>query len=102
MGRSVRFILMEKKLRDIGYEKTILWGLKLLDLRSLGSSKWNGQWPVEQVGLEVSDRAGMELESRILSKIIMSILKTMGEKEIAPGKYEKNKGKFSIKIKRVT
>lgn len=88
--------------RDIGYENTILWGLKLLDLRSLGSSQWNGQWPVKQVGLEVSDRAGIELESRILSKIIKSILKTTGVKEIAPGEYEENKGKFNIKIKRVT
>lgn len=50
------------------------------------------------MGLELSDRAGMELESRILSRSIVIIfsycIHSMGVREIVPGEYEEKKEKF--------
>lgn len=52
------------------------------------------------MGLELSDRAGMELESRILSRSIVIIfsycIHSMGVREIVPGEYEEKKEKFKV------
>lgn len=47
------------------------------------------------------DRAVVEPESIILSRSVL-IFKAMGVKGIVPGEYEKNKDKFSLKIKEIT
>ena len=58
------------------------------------------------MGLELSDRAGMELESRILSRSIVIVfsycIHSTEVKEIVPGEYEEKKEKFRLKVKEIT
>lgn len=98
MGHALRLISTEKEFGDIGDEKRTFEGESYWIWGVLGHLSGNVQWSVGYVGLELSDRVRMELQSRS----IVILFRDVRVKGIVPGEYEEKKDKFNLKTKGTT